>query len=118
MSDDISMEQASGESYAEHLRSYLRAIGYYEKQLTKSYMEGTPDRDSHYELISLCRGLFGELIPKIEDHEMLKKNFKDWLWVKDEPMDFMKPRYEKLIWLFIDNLRNACHHLNLTNIDE
>jgi len=114
---DIPSEQATGESYADHMRDFLKAIDYYSVELRQSYIYGKENREAHFRLISLLCQAWIQLFPKIMNKPELADNFKKWMPVVYEPKRLLLPKYENLIWLFEIHIRMGFEYLGLTNID-
>jgi len=114
---DIPVEQYDGESYSDHMRSFLKAIDYYSVELRQSYTYGMENREAHFRLISLCCQAWIQLFPKIMDKKELAEEFKKWIPVVHDSRILLDPKYANLIWLFVIHIRMGYEHLGLTSID-
>ena len=117
MRNEEHIEQGEGESYAEHLRSFLKAIDTTSVELAESYIWSRENRLAHFRLISLCRQTWIQLFPKVMYNERLAENFKQWMPVIYDPKILLIPRYENLIWNLVMDIRDAFEHLGLTKIE-
>ena len=117
MQTEVPIDQATGESYSEHMRQFLKAIDFYSVELRQAYIYSKENREAHYRLISLLCQSWIQLFPKIMNKPDLRDSFKKWMPIVYEPKILLHPKYENLIWLFEIHIRMGFEHLGLTNID-
>lgn len=103
------------ELYKKWIVVQLQEMSELARDLRTSYLNGEEDRETHFELISLCCELWMQLLPKMTNTSIFDK-YKKWSVIYSEPRILLVDRFSPLIFEFTFIIRMGAEHLGISRI--